>query len=133
DLALVQRAPALLLDRRPALAMQRAEGDVAALGRQREPDRDADQAKGDGAVPDRPHGPPFDSSRTSRFRSAWELPCRSAGLPLAAVAHTTPAASESSVAPAPARTIGAMWCRAVAEERSFPAYLVEDEPGHWRE
>ena len=60
DLALVHRAPALLLDRRHALAVQRAERDVGLARRrlrgQREPDRDVDQAEADGAVPDRPHG-----------------------------------------------------------------------------
>src|ERR671925_528686 len=56
DVALVQRAVALVLDRRPALAVERAEGDVRALGRDGEPDRDVDQAEADGAVPDRPHG-----------------------------------------------------------------------------
>src|SRR5439155_11477220 len=55
DLAFVERAPPLLLDRRAALAVQRPEGHVAPLGRESEPDRDVDQAEADGAVPDRPH------------------------------------------------------------------------------
>ena len=55
DVALVERAPALVLDRRAALAMERAEGDVGALGRDRQPDRDADETEADGAVPDRSH------------------------------------------------------------------------------
>ena len=32
-----------------------------------------------------------------------------------------------------ARTIGALWRRAVSEPRPFPAYLVEEEGGGWRE
>src|SRR5205085_10481379 len=55
DVALVERAPALVLDRRAALPMEGAEGDVGALGRDRQPDRDADEAEADGAVPDRSH------------------------------------------------------------------------------
>jgi hypothetical protein len=55
DVALVERAPALLLDRRAALAMERPEGHVLALLRHGEPDRDVDQAEVDGAVPDRSH------------------------------------------------------------------------------
>src|SRR5206468_11166949 len=55
DLALVMRAPALLLDRRAALAMERAEGDVVPLGRQGEPDRDVDEAEADRSVPDGAH------------------------------------------------------------------------------
>ena len=55
DVALVEGAPALLLDRRAALAVQRPEGHVLALLRDGEPDRDVDQAEVDGAVPDRAH------------------------------------------------------------------------------
>ena len=47
DVALVLRAPALLLDRRAALAVQRPERDVLALLRDGEPDRDRDEAEGD--------------------------------------------------------------------------------------
>src|SRR5262249_39612826 len=53
--ALVHRDPALLLDRRAALAMERAERDVLPLGREREPHRDVDEAEADGSVPDGPH------------------------------------------------------------------------------
>jgi hypothetical protein len=56
DLALVEGAPPLLLDRRAALPVQRSEGDVAPLGGERQPDRDVDQPEADRSVPDRPHG-----------------------------------------------------------------------------
>src|SRR6185312_11217998 len=56
DLALVKRAPPLLLDRRAALPVQRPEGHVAPLGREREPDGNVDQPEADRSVPDRPHG-----------------------------------------------------------------------------
>ena len=60
DLAVVRRAPALLLDRREALTMQGAERHVGLPGgrfrRQGHSDRDVDQAEGDGAVPDGAHG-----------------------------------------------------------------------------
>ena len=52
---LVERAPALLLDRCPALAVERPEGHVLPLLRHGEPDRDVDQAEVDGAVPDGSH------------------------------------------------------------------------------
>src|SRR5256886_10006667 len=58
DVALVERAPTLLLDRRAALAVQGAEGDVGPLGRQSEPDGDVDESEADGAVPDGPHDCP---------------------------------------------------------------------------
>ena len=51
DVALVHRAPALLLDRRPALAVQHAERDVRLPGRgfggRREPHRDVHEAEAD--------------------------------------------------------------------------------------
>jgi hypothetical protein len=53
--ALVERAVALLLDRRAALPVQRAERRVLALLRDGEADRDVDQAEVDGSVPDSPH------------------------------------------------------------------------------
>jgi len=56
DVALVERAVALLLDRRPAFAVQGPERDVGALRRQGQSDGDADQAEADGSVPDRAHG-----------------------------------------------------------------------------
>ena len=56
DVALVHRAPALLLDRRAALPMQGAERDVLPLGREREPDGDVDEAEADRSVPDGAHG-----------------------------------------------------------------------------
>jgi hypothetical protein len=46
-LPIVRRAPALLLDRRPALAVQRPERDVGPLGGNRQPDRDVDEAEAD--------------------------------------------------------------------------------------
>ena len=55
DVALVHGAPPLLLDRRAALAMERAERDVLPLGRQGEPNRDVDEAEADRSVPDGPH------------------------------------------------------------------------------
>ena len=59
DLAVVHLAPALLLDRSHALTVQLAERHVRLTGgglrRKREPDRDVDQPKADGAVPDRAH------------------------------------------------------------------------------
>src|SRR5439155_9045745 len=55
DVAFVERAIALLLDRRPALPMERAERDVGPLGREGQPDRDVDQAEADGSGPDRAH------------------------------------------------------------------------------
>src|SRR4029079_13880182 len=59
DLTVVRRAPALLLDRRQALAVQRAERHVGLPRRrlrcQGHPDGNVDQAEADGAVPDRPH------------------------------------------------------------------------------
>src|SRR4029450_6379743 len=62
DLAVVHRAPALLLDRRPALPVQGPEADVRGpprrLRRQCEADRNVDQAKADRAVPGRPHRSP---------------------------------------------------------------------------
>ena len=60
DLAVVRGAPALLLDRRQALAVELAEADVALARRglrgQGQSHRDADQAERDGSVPDRAHG-----------------------------------------------------------------------------
>ena len=60
DLAVVRRAPALLLDRREALTVQRAERHVGlprgGFRRQGHSDRDVDQAEGDRAVPDGAHG-----------------------------------------------------------------------------
>ena len=56
DVALVNGAPALLLDRRAALAMERAEGHVLPLGRESEANGDVDEAEADGSVPDRAHG-----------------------------------------------------------------------------
>jgi len=51
DLAIVRRAPALLLDRRHALAVQLTERDVRLprrrLRRKRQPDRDIDQSEAD--------------------------------------------------------------------------------------
>ena len=58
DVTLVERAVALLLDRRPTLPVERPERDVRSLGGERQPDRDVDQAKADGSVPDRAHEPP---------------------------------------------------------------------------
>ena len=55
DVALVHRAPPLLLDRRAAFAMERAERDVLPLGRESEPDGDVDEAEADRSVPDGPH------------------------------------------------------------------------------
>src|SRR5205085_5848404 len=56
-LALVHRAPALLLDRRAALAVQRPEGDVRGTGlrrrRGRKADRDGDEADAESSVPGR--------------------------------------------------------------------------------
>ena len=51
--ALVDRAPPLLLDRR--LAVERPEGHVLPLLCHGEPDRDVDQAEVNGAVPDCAH------------------------------------------------------------------------------
>src|SRR5579884_3199516 len=56
DLALVHGAPPLLLDRRAALAVQRAERDVLPLGGDGQSDRDVDQAEADRSVPDGAHG-----------------------------------------------------------------------------
>src|SRR6185312_4787726 len=55
DVALVHRAPALLLDRRPAVPVQGAERHVLPLGRKRKPDGDVDEAEADRSVPDGPH------------------------------------------------------------------------------
>ena len=55
DIALVERAIALLLDRRSALAVEGAEGRVLALLGDRQPDRDVDEAEVDGSVPDSAH------------------------------------------------------------------------------
>ena len=56
DVALVNRAPALLLDRRAALAVERAERHVLPLGRESEANGDVDQTKTEGSVPDRAYG-----------------------------------------------------------------------------
>src|SRR5204863_429590 len=59
ELELVRRAPALLLDRRLALAMEQPERDVrlpcGRLRRRSESDGDVDQPEADRAVPGRPH------------------------------------------------------------------------------
>src|SRR5436190_11093147 len=60
DLAVVRGAPALLADRRPTLAMKRAEADVRLLRlrrrRESQANGDVDQAERDGSIPDRAHG-----------------------------------------------------------------------------
>src|SRR5438445_6335017 len=109
DLALVGRAPALLLDRGHALAVQLPEGNVRLPGRrlrgQREPDRDVDQAEADGSVPDRAHGE-TELYLDRRFPPVVFSPQM--------------------------RTIWSLWQKAVSEERTNPAYLVEGPDG-WRE
>src|SRR5205814_7340114 len=60
DLTVVLRAPALVLDRRPALPVEHPERHVrlpgSRLGGQGHPDGDVDQAEADGSVPDCSHG-----------------------------------------------------------------------------
>jgi polyisoprenoid-binding protein YceI len=55
DVALVDGAPALLLDRRRALPVQSAERHILTLGRKRKPDRDVDEAEADRSVPNSSH------------------------------------------------------------------------------
>ena len=78
DLAIVLGAPALLLDRRQALAVQQTERDVrlagGRLGGRRQTDRDRDQAEGEGSVPGDPHGNRPQCRRTDSILSRIENP-----------------------------------------------------------
>ena len=70
-----QRRPYVLLLR----AMQGAEGDVLALLRDGEPDRDVDQAEVDGSVPDRAHERQKSLAGPGRFSLRSEFPATGGG------------------------------------------------------
>ena len=85
ELAVVHRAPALLLDRRQALAVQQPEGDVrlarSRLRRRREPDGDAHETEAQRSVPGDAHDPPSlgAGGRDSRRIAGSLSPIRASG------------------------------------------------------
>ena len=81
DVLLVERAPALLLDRRLALSMKKAERDVRLPGRRlrrrRQADGDADQPEADRAVPGSSHSSEsLVADRVSSPSGVYSLPRR---------------------------------------------------------
>src|SRR5207244_8396031 len=109
DVALVHRAPALLLDRCAAFAMKRAKRDVLPLGRESKPDGDVDEAEADRSVPDGPHENPslVRDCPISRFSSP----------------------SLHTILPMESRTTPELWRDAVRDAPDRPAYLEETADG----
>src|SRR5213078_1322344 len=111
DVPLVHGAVTLLLDRRAALAMQRAERNVLPLGCERKPNGDVDEAEADRSVPDGPHENPslVRDCPNSRFSSR----------------------SLHTILPMESRTTPELWRDAVRAAPDRPAYLEETADG-WR-
>src|SRR5262245_56219835 len=95
--------------------MERAERDVVALGREREPDRDVDPPEADGAVPNGPHRGKSNTSRWGAFLLAYD------GL----VATASPTFVTELTTPS-------LWRHALDKGKTTPAYL-EEQPDGWRE
>ena len=116
DLAVVLRAPALLLDRRQALPVQQPERDVrlpgSRLRRRRETDGDADEPEAQRSVPGRAHAPPVplqaQSRRTGVILARFAVPAPDA------IHRQTPAPRTTFSPMAAARTIARLWRDAVA-------------------
>ena len=127
DLAVVLRAPALLLDRCQAFAVQEPERDVRLAGcglrRRSESDGDADEPEGERSVPGRAHDSSIDRGPTS-FCPGFAVPARERR-------NRDPRSSRLPLVSTD-RTIARLWRDAVAQERAGAAYLVQ-HGDHWHE